>query len=247
MPGKTLQYEFKIDAFTPETLPMARLAEYMSDLAEMLGNTEHVHFVKLRKSSTVIVHAVEWEAAPKIQERVEAIKQGEAPQEALKAFRAIDNRLASDNATGLLIAPAGRKVIDFPGRSRQKVATYSPISQSGTLDGILIRVGGEGDQVPVHLVEGDTTHICHATREVAKGIAHHLYGAPLRVTGNGKWRRDEDGLWKMDRFIIAEFKALKNETLNDAVGRVRAAAGPVQDEDQIVKLREIRSGSDKVH
>ena len=35
MPRETREFRFKIDCFTPETIPMARLAEYMADLADL--------------------------------------------------------------------------------------------------------------------------------------------------------------------------------------------------------------------
>ncbi|MFZ0864037.1 MAG: hypothetical protein ABR881_23780 [Candidatus Sulfotelmatobacter sp.] len=35
---KHREYRFEIDAFTPATIPMARLAEYVSDLAKIFGN-----------------------------------------------------------------------------------------------------------------------------------------------------------------------------------------------------------------
>ena len=41
-------YELHIDAFTPASIPMSRLAEYMADFAVLLGHQEHVHFDKLK-------------------------------------------------------------------------------------------------------------------------------------------------------------------------------------------------------
>ena len=41
------QYRLRIDAFSVENLPMARLAEYMTELAKLLGEREHVHFAHL--------------------------------------------------------------------------------------------------------------------------------------------------------------------------------------------------------
>lgn len=35
---------FNIDIFRPETIPMSRLAEYMSELAELYGRELSVHF-----------------------------------------------------------------------------------------------------------------------------------------------------------------------------------------------------------
>ena len=44
---EVLTYRLKIDAYTPETMPMGRLAEYMADLAVILGERAAVHFVQL--------------------------------------------------------------------------------------------------------------------------------------------------------------------------------------------------------
>ena len=41
------EYRFVIDAHTPDTLPMSRLAEYMAALARLFGNAKQVHFVAL--------------------------------------------------------------------------------------------------------------------------------------------------------------------------------------------------------
>ena len=41
------EYRFVIDACNPDTLPMSRLAEYMGELARLLGSPDQVHFVRL--------------------------------------------------------------------------------------------------------------------------------------------------------------------------------------------------------
>jgi hypothetical protein len=246
MAGKPVQYEFRIDAFTPETLPMARLAEYMSDLAELLGNAEKVHFVRLKKGSAVLVHNVEWEAAPKVVERIRAIKQSEGPPEAMKAYNSIDRRLASDNAIGYLVAPSKDKVIEFPGRSRPESDAYGSFTQPGSFDGIPIMIGGKMDPVPVHMEEGDIVHLCYSSREIAKRLAAHLFVSFVRVTGYGRWHRDPDGVWVMDRFTISDFNHLRDETLEEAIARLRAAAGKPESEDVISDLKKIRHGTNRV-
>ena len=243
---KPINYEFKIDAFTPQTLPMARLAEYMSDLALLLGNPEKVHFVRLKKGSTVLVHQIEWEAAPKVNERIRAVRLSEAPPDAMKAYGSIDRRLASDNAIGYLLAPSQQKVIEFPGRSKPATGTYGPFSQPGTLDGIPIMVGGKLDPVPVHLEEGDIIHSCYALRGTAKRLAAHLFVSTVRVTGNGRWHRDSDGIWIMDRFMITDFSLLTDESLGEAVAKLRDDAGVTENQDVLSELDKIRHGSDRV-
>ena len=45
-------YSLYIDAYSPETMPMARLAEYMQSFAQMLGHEAGVHFAGLKPGST---------------------------------------------------------------------------------------------------------------------------------------------------------------------------------------------------
>ena len=66
MANQQTEYRFKIDAYSPETIPMARLAEYMSDLAVLFGNRENVHFVQLEPGSTTLLQRIEYEAVPKV-------------------------------------------------------------------------------------------------------------------------------------------------------------------------------------
>lgn len=76
---KHREYRFEIDAFSPTTIPMSRLAEYISDLAKMFGNNNSVHLLKIEQGSTVPVIMVEWEAEPKVRDRFKAIKSHEHP------------------------------------------------------------------------------------------------------------------------------------------------------------------------
>lgn len=242
MPKHFEEYEFAIDAFTLDTMPMVRLAEYMADLSRLLGNPESVHFVRLKGGSTVLVQKIEKEAVPKVEKRLWAAKNREGPPDVLKAFNAIDKRLADDNASGKLSPPTG-KTIKFPGARRVKQETYGPFNQPGEVDGVLIVVGGELDPVPVHLQEGHEIHLCKASRVVAKQIAPYLFGAMLRVTGIGRWLRDDDDKWTRTGFKISDFRVLDEAALTDKVSTLRAIKSPLQEvEDPVSALKEMRHG-----
>src|SRR6266478_830785 len=103
MAKKRREYRFKIDAFTPETMPMARLAEYLADIAVIFGNEKSVHLVQIESSSTVPVMLVDYEDEPKVRERAKSFQSQEACPEVVKAVANIDRRLAEDNATGVII------------------------------------------------------------------------------------------------------------------------------------------------
>ena len=242
------EYRFVIDAYRPDTLPMARLAEYMGELARLLGRLDQVHFVCLEEGSTALVQRVEPEAAPDVKERLHALRQDNQPDDAAKAFTTLNRYLADDNATGLLQEGEGAEVLRFPGREAPAPLTFGAFNQTGVLDGVLIRIGGRDDTVPAHLRDGDTIHLCNATRDMAKRLAVHLYGPPLRVHGNGRWERDADGGWVMKRFNITSFDVLDDAPLGEVARRLRDVKGSgwKQVEDPTAELRYLR-GFEEAH
>jgi len=204
-------YEFYIDAYTPETMPLTRLVRYLSDLAVLLGNQASVHLVGIGRGSVKPQIRIDAPDVPKVDDRLRAVRLNDAPPEAMRAYRAIDNRLARDNARGSILAK-GAKLIEFPGRDRLR--EVQPFNQPGSVDGIVMTVGGKDNPPTVHLQDETKTYVCHASRELIRRIAQHIYGNPLRVTGIGRWERSQDGQWYLIRFTIHDFMELKNTPLD---------------------------------
>ncbi len=218
-------YELYIDAFTPASIPMARLAEYMADFAVVLGNEEHVHFDKLRAGSLAIVSRVDPVAQNKVQRRLDEVRYGTGPKSAMKALGAIDEKLAADNAVGG-IRRGGAKVIEFPGRNRPLESRVGPIVQAGTLDGEIIQVGGRDETINIHLRTGQEVFPCVTTKAVARQLAQHIFGPPVRVRGTGTWSRAESGGWKLHRFHIESFEILDETPLSKMFEGLRARLIP---------------------
>jgi hypothetical protein len=221
MAGIDREYQFVIQAYSPETFPMLRLAEYMRDLAMLIGEEDRVHFVRLAAGSTAVVHRIEFEALPKVRDRLRAVRNHEGPREAIDAFAGINDRLAFDNASARIVEPGGRNVLEFPGRRAHKELEYGPLSQRGELIGSVIVVGGKNDPVPVHLQDGDKIYVCQARRDLARQLASHLLGDPIRVIGTGRWFRDSHGSWEMREFRIAQLEVLDGSSLKAAIERLR--------------------------
>ncbi|ATQ69220.1 MULTISPECIES: hypothetical protein [Methylosinus] len=237
MPGSN-EYRLEIDAFSVDTLPMSRLAEYMAELARLLGEEERVHFKKLEPGSAVLITTVEAPAAPKVEERIAGVADGRAPTDALKAFRTIDTMLAKDNAIATLSGGEGSNVIAFPGRTRPKPVRYGPFRERGSLDGVLIRLGGRDSTIPVLIKDAEgAEHNCQTTLEVSKRLANHYRGGTLRVYGNGKWLREENGSWVLQQFDIDDFEVLDDAPLLSAVEKLRSVPGGDWDEVDILGLR----------
>jgi len=237
------EYRFQIDAFTPHTIPMSRLAEYLKNLATIFGNEKNVHLSKIEGGSTVPVVLVDWEAEPKVRERLRAVKHKEAPTEALDAAKDIDRRLAEDNAKAALIDPVGAKVFDFPGRERATKLEFGPISQPGSFQGVPIRVGGENDPVPVHLEDGQQKYIVWVRRTLAKEIAQHLFTSVIRVEGSGRWMRHADGEWEMLSFNVTGFHLLGDAEIRRSITELRALPADWKKlDDPLAALERIRRG-----
>lgn len=247
--GERYEYRFRIDAFTPASLPMAHLAEYMAALAALLGHSERVHFVRLEGGSTVLVQEIEREAAPRVRERVENIRSGDGPAEGLKAFQTLDRILAQDNAIGVLCEPAGAEIIRFPGRERPKPVVYGSFRQQGSLDGYLVRIGGKDQTKHATLMEGDVVRRCEMTEAMAYDLAQHIFRTPLRVFGEGRWRRAPDGSWELEQFTVSHFEVLDDASLPDVVARLRAIEGSDwrSFDDPLGELHRIRHGPAEPH
>ena len=83
---------------------MSRLAEYVQDLANLFGEKAYVHFVCVEEGSTTLVQKIDPESVVRIRAHINAIgvTGGERAEGALRAFKAINRRLAGDNTVGHL-------------------------------------------------------------------------------------------------------------------------------------------------
>lgn len=249
MPSNRREFEFRIKAFTLHTIPMSRLAEYLADLAALLGEQKSVHFVRLKAGSVNIVHSIEPEAEPKVRARIRTAKSDDWTNEATRAVRAIDKRLAEDNASGALVGPGGKNIIKFPGKDRFSEPLYGPFNQPGFVEGIPICIGGKNDPVPIHLEEpGHQAQVCAASRGLALRIAPYIFTAIIRAEGIGRWRRDCDGVWIRDKFTIQDFRVLDRTPLTDSVQQLRAASKGIGElENPLETIQSLRNGEQVTH
>jgi hypothetical protein len=216
------EYRFKIDAYTPETMPMARLSEYMRALSEILGEPSAVHFRRLEKSSTVVVSKVDREAAPKVRQRVAALRRGDAPKDISAAYGEINKLLRADNAIGVLCEDEPRGVIiRFPGR--EEISEEFPaIRQPGSVDGVVIGIRGKDETIHITL-QSDGRQISGfvTNKTLAKQLGTRLF-EPVRLYGRGKWSRDAEGNWHLEEFRVDTFDGLADVPLSSALDELRS-------------------------
>jgi hypothetical protein len=215
---------FKIDAYTPQTIPMARLAEYMADVADLIGERANVHFVEVGPGSVQLVHDVQYEAYPKVEARAASIQNGDAPAEAVKAYRALNKRLAEDNTSATyLTRKTGSAILDFPGVRAPKPIEIKPVEQPSTVDGQIVQVGGRviKAKVPLLIDTGDGIVPCTTSRILAKELRNFFLEEERRFYGRGQWAREETGAWTLNRFEITAHEALDQRPLSALVDELR--------------------------
>jgi hypothetical protein len=144
----------------------------------------------------------------------------------MQAYKALDALLAKDNAVATLFGEGGEEAIALQGRSGPKPLRYGPFREEGSLDGVVIRVGGRNDTIPVLLKDAEgAEYPCQTNLELSKKLAQLYRGPAVRVYGSGKWVREENGTWTLQQFDITGFDVLDDAPLKEVVAKLRAVEG----------------------
>lgn len=231
-------FHFCIDGFTVDSMPMGKLAEYVSDLAAVMGEPGYVHLASIEAGSVAFTIHVDAGATRVVRARM----RGKSP-DAQAALDRLGRRLADDGVSATLTDEKEKNILHFPDATRPR--KIGPLKQEGSVDGVPIRIGGKGKKVPVHLKDLDgAIHVCETTRDIAKKIARHLFQDPIRAQGQGSWFRWPDGQWERQSFTIQSFDLLDSAEFDATIQRIREMdiLGE-QDGSPMEELRSIRNGS----
>lgn len=220
-------FSFRMDALTPEKLPMGRLAKYMANLSQLLGAKKYVHAVGIEDGSVKLAIKIDELYTERAIQRVLDVGQGEGSRQAVSAFEKINEHLYEDGSEGQLSDSNGAKILYFPGHYRPVQVGIGPFEQEDSLDGIIISVGEKTTRakIPVWLQSGDDKILCFTKLDVAKKLARYLFERELRIFGTAKRFRDTEGRWRFSRFIITDFTPLNTTPLTTLVEQLRSIPG----------------------
>lgn len=217
-------FALRVRGVSPESIPMARLAEYLREFAELLGSRSSVHFAGVVKGSAVLRAHVDEQATTDATRRLLASRDGSAPKDVLDRASRIERFMREDGARGEIVRRDGNILYVFEGaRRRVEEQPEITISQEGELIGTVMRIGGRDETVPLLLSDADGKfHDLNIKgKELAKQIAAYLYGAPIRLLGTGTWIRCSDGAWRLDRFLAHGFEPLDDRPISDVLNEIR--------------------------
>lgn len=237
-------FTFKIDgAYSPETIPLERLGEYLEALGELLGETANVHFAGLEHGSTIVKAVVNEVAAPKVDRRVRRVAARDASPKAHKAFKRLDDLLFNDNATGTLRAEGANVIrLDFCGKDRPTPITYGPVKQVGSIDGTVVRIEGKDQTVHIGVIDGPHSYSIEAPAAMGQELALLFRNGVYRFQGEGTWLRHGNGQWELKRFKLDRFEELDSRPVTDVIEQLKQV-GPGDwgiEQDPSAKLREER-------
>lgn len=235
-----------IDGYTPNTLPIAKLADYLKNFAALVGTEADIHFEKVGKGSAALVNRVRDDIVMQTRSRIAAAERGEAPPDAIRGLIGLKELYRLDETTGR-IKEDRHRLLEFP---KSKTVQYGTIVEEGTLEGIVIRIGGKDETAHVTIQDGGKTYSCVTNTAKAKELRDYLfeYEKPVRFFGRGKWTRTASGDWELIEFKLRDYEPLNNDELLQVLDRMRQIPGSGwgKVDDPLGRLDEIRKGLSKV-
>lgn len=237
-------YSLRIKGFTPDTLPLSRLGEYVSALAELMGDDVSVHFHSVTKGSAQLKVKIEDNDVPLVVARVRQAPNADEGSPARRGYERIQSLLSSDKTSAEFRPQKGAVILKFPGAPKTQIR-LPVVKEYGELNGRIIKMGGRDETVPVAIRTPDDEVInCTATVEMALRLKPFLL-VPIDVIlcGMGRWKKADTGTWEPIEFKINDFSVMDFSGFTPGLENVRASgSGWDGVQDVAAELNRIRYG-----
>ena len=209
------ELEFVIPAYRPDTMPLDRLLDYLTQIGALLGASQDMHLVRIDESSTRPVLRMPVPAATRARESIQNVRAGRGTAKQRDAHKTIRKMVRLDGGGPAALKDRTGILIDF---EPELCVPVLSLRQPTTFDGSLMRIGGAGDYTPILMqsLHGETASGFLAPRMLAKEMARFLFD-PLRLAGIGDWERSAEGEWALTKMVIQSFEPMTDRSLEDAV------------------------------
>ncbi|TRD22561.1 hypothetical protein [Palleronia caenipelagi] len=217
---QTTIYTFKIDDFTPESMPFGRLVEYYSEIKKMLGVAESLHLVDVVESSHGSAFKIDRNHESALTKRLMELAEGTAPQQASRARDFINLMLREDGTSASFYDSRGANIIAFPGK-RAETSEQVRVRGAANFVGELYHIAGTKDDAKVRIsTDAYGVVFCTTSKDIAKALRDFLF-EEVKVSGRGMWVKEDSGKWNIDNFVITDFAPVTRESLRESVNRLR--------------------------
>lgn len=218
------EFSFVIPAYSPETMPLDRLIEYLQQISAVIGDAANLHLVEIKKSSTAPTFLMPKRAALMASERAAQLNRGDGTRDQVRAYnrlRRMVRRDAPEARRPAVLSSSTRVILEIQ-PAPVDTGVLSGIRQASSFDGLLISVGGvDAASIRLQAFDGQVVAGFTASRSVAKELAKLIY-EPVRVSGPGIWGRAEDGVWALEKMQVQSFEPLADEPAGELLARLRA-------------------------
>jgi hypothetical protein len=219
------ELSFVIPGYTPETIPLDRLIEYLQQMSAVLGDPENLHLIAVKDGSAAPLFRVPKQAALEIRDRASRVQRGDGTKKQVDAYNRIGRMLRRDSRDAgkpaLLRYPQAVVLEIAP--APEDTGVLSGVRQASTVDGQLISVGGASEDASLRVqdLDGRIMSGFTAKRALAKELAKLLW-EPVRLSGIGQWCRSEEGVWQLERMQVQSYERLEEDSLGVTLERLRA-------------------------
>lgn len=221
------ELSFVIPGYSPETMPLDRLIEYLQQMSVVLGDPQNLHLIEIRSSSVAPVLHAPKATALEAKDRARRVQRGEGTRRQIDAYNRI-RRMVRKDAVGAnyagrpaLLRASDHVILEIPAAPEDS-GVIEGIRQHTTIDGELIKVGGAGDNAALQLqsLDGRVLSGLTASRSLTKELAPLIYEW-VRLAGIGQWCRTGDGEWQLDRMLVQSYEPLDEEEATVTLERMR--------------------------
>lgn len=219
------ELSFVIPGYTPETMPLNRLIEYLQQMTVLLGDPENLHLVAIKEGSVAPTFHLPKSVALEARDRAGKVQRGDGNKKQVDALNRLRRMLRRDSRDAgkpaLLRSPQAVVLEITPAPDESGV--LSGIRQASTVDGQLISVGGANEDASLRVqdLDGQIMSGFTAKRSLAKELARLMW-EPVRLAGTGIWCRTDEGVWQLERMHVQSFERLDEAGLGVTLERLRS-------------------------
>lgn len=219
------ELSFVIPGYTPDTMPLNRLIEYLQQMSVVLGDPENLHLIEIRQGSCAPTFHVPKAVALEAHDRAGRVSRGDGTKKQVDAYNRVSRMLrrdARDAGQPAVLRSPKKIILEIP-IAADDLGVLSGIRQASTVDGQLIRVGGAGDDATLQVqdLDGRIMSGFTAKRMLAKELARLMW-EPVRLSGVGQWGRSDEGAWALERMHVQSYERLDDEGLGVTLERLRS-------------------------
>lgn len=216
-------FSLRIKGFTPDNLPLGRMGEYVSALAELIGDDVEASFERVTKGSAQLKIKISDDDVEMAINKIRSAPNADEGSSTRRGYEKIQSLLASDKTSAEFRPVNGAIILKFPGAPKN-VLRLAMLREAGEINGRIIKVGGRDETIPVSIRTPDGGIVnCTANVEMARKLKRYLL-EPIDIilSGEGKWQRTESGAWEVIEFKILDVSEIDFNDFDSELEKVRA-------------------------